>query len=53
MPRNTKDNTFYLTNYDNCGEFNYLYNPGQQTKGNISINAIVQKLILPSRKTTE
>ncbi len=53
MPRDTEGNTFYLNNYIDWDQFNQLYNPEWQTKGTRSANAIVQRLMLASKKAIE
>ncbi len=53
VPRDTEGNTSYLNHYIDWDQFNQLYNPEWQTKGTRYANAIVQKLLLASRKAME
>ena len=53
MPKDTKGNTFYLNNYIDWDLFNQLYDSEWQSKRIQSANAIVQKLMLASRKAME
>ena len=50
VPRDIEDNTSYLNNYIDWNLFIWLYHPEWPTKGTQSANAIVQKLILTSKK---
>ena len=53
VSKNTKNNTFYLNNYNDWDQFNELYNSKWQIKGIWSANAIVQKLMPVSKKVME
>ena len=50
MSRNTKIKTFYLNNYIAWDQFNQLYYLKWKTKNTQSANAMVQMLILASKK---
>ena len=53
ISKDTEGNTFYHNNYIDWDQFNQLYKSKWQTKGIQSVNAIIQKLMLASKKTIE
>lgn len=50
MLKDIKDKNFYINNYINGDQFNELYDSEWQTKKTKTVNAIIEKLILVSKK---